>query len=258
MQKIKKYGWIRQLPDIRDRCYLESIERLPDSLDLSTLPYMPDVYDQGELGSCTANGTAAALEFDIRKQGLLDLLPSRLFIYFNTRSMEGNIDCDSGGTIRDAIKSVNTFGACSEVIWPYDISKFTDKPLPNCYSAALNNVSIKYHSVVQAQDVIKTCMNNGFPLVFGFTVYTSFEDGSWLSSGNMPIPDFENESVIGGHCVVLVGWDDNRQWSRGKGMWKIRNSWGSDWCENGYFWMPYEYLLNSALASDFWQIQTVK
>src|SRR6516165_8617437 len=101
-RQIRHYGWVRDLPDHRDVFYsapLESLRALPSKVDLR--PQCPDVYDQGQLGSCTANGIAAAIEFDQMRQHLKVFVPSRLFIYYNERSMEGHVSSDSGAQIRD-------------------------------------------------------------------------------------------------------------------------------------------------------------
>jgi len=129
---LRGYGWVPDLPDHRDRVYqapMRRLEALPPSVDLST--GCPDVYDQGQLGSCTANAIAAALEFDQMKQQVKDVfVPSRLFIYYNERVIERTVDDDSGAMIRDGIKSVSKEGAPHETLWPYDISKFRTKPNP--------------------------------------------------------------------------------------------------------------------------------
>jgi C1A family cysteine protease len=132
-RKIKGYGWIPDLPDHRDHLYAAPPPRLtalPPSTDLR--PQCPPVYDQGQLGSCTANAIAGAIEFDQMKQGQTPFVPSRLFIYYNERDIEGTVGSDSGAQIRDGIKSVAQQGVCPEPEWPYDITKFTEKPPDTC------------------------------------------------------------------------------------------------------------------------------
>src|SRR5271154_1514724 len=132
--KISHYGWLPDLPDQRDHLYAAPVEItaiLPASVDLRS--NCPPVYDQGQLGSCTANAIAAAIEFDRKKQRLTDFVPSRLFLYYNERVMEGTVSSDSGAQIRDGIKSVSKIGAPREADWPYDIAKFTDKPPTKAY-----------------------------------------------------------------------------------------------------------------------------
>jgi len=144
-----KYGWIKDRPDFRDHLYRRPSQLLaaplPQTVDLRQ--QCPPVYDQGQLGSCTANAIAGALEFDRLKQGLTDFTPSRLFIYYNERAIEGTVDSDSGAQIRDGIKSVAAQGDCPESEWPYDISQFTVQPPQSCYDDALRYKALKYQSL---------------------------------------------------------------------------------------------------------------
>jgi len=243
------YGFKRQLPDFRDFMFVPKfIGVLPPVIDLRSK--MPHVYDQGALGSCTGNGIGAAFEYSHIKQGLKDFIPSRLFIYYNDRAMEGTINQDAGASIRDGIKSVAKQGVCSEVDWPYVISKFAKKPSVKCYKDALASTITQYAAVPQDIDIMKDCLAKGIPIVFGFSVYSSFESNQVTHTGVVPMPG-QNESLLGGHCVVCVGYIDSVQ------RFICRNSWGTEWGENGYFSIPYAYLTNANLACDFWIIETV-
>ena len=179
----------------------------------------PPVYDQGQLGSCTANAIAAAIEFDRLKQKLNDFTPSRLFVYYNERAIEHSVDSDSGAQIRDGIKSVARQGDCPETEWPYVIAKFRTKPPKKCYADALKYKVVLYQRVTQALSQLKGCIASGWPFVFGFTVYEGFESAQVAKSGHAGLPK-SGEAVIGGHAVVAVGYDDARQW------FIVRNSWG--------------------------------
>ncbi|MGN5732061.1 C1 family peptidase [Arthrobacter psychrochitiniphilus] len=245
------YGWIPDLPDQRDFLFAapHAVQAaLPPAVDLR--PNCPPIYDQGQLGSCTGNGVAGVLQFDAMKEGQADIsIPSRLFIYYNERVMEGTVDSDSGAQIRDGIKTVASTGACDETLWPYDITKFAKKPSAKCYAAAKDDRAISYSRVSQSLSNMKGCLASGFPIVFGFTVYDSFESANVASTGVVPMPA-SGESVLGGHCVVIVGYDDSSQ------RFTIRNSWGESWGIAGYGTMPYAYLLNGSLASDFWCVRS--
>lgn len=250
-RKIAHYGWIPDLPDERDHIYAappQYLVALPPVVDLRA--QCPGVYDQGMLGSCTANAIGAAVEFDRLKQKLPDFVPSRLFIYYNERVIEGTVSSDSGAQIRDGIKSVASQGACPEPEWPYDISKFTEKPPERAYADAALDRAISYQSLVQNLNQMKGCLASGYPFVFGFTVYESFEEPEVARSGHAPMPA-PGERAIGGHAVMAVGYEEANQW------FVVRNSWGDRWGLAGYFTMPYTYLIHFGLASDLWTIRLV-
>lgn len=246
------YGWVRDLPDTRDFLYAAPLIHypggLPPSMDLRS--DCPTIYDQGQLGSCTANGIAGAIEFDQRKQGTKEFTPSRLFIYYNERAMEGTVGQDSGAQIRDGIKSVATLGAPPEADWPYNIQEFAQKPPATAYSDAKQDLVSSYARVAQNVTQMEGCLADGYPFVFGFTVYESFESQEVSNTGIVPMPS-PGEAVMGGHCVVAVGYDDAKR------IFIVRNSWGTGWGIKGYCLMPYEYLLTAQLASDFWTIRSV-
>ena len=174
------YGWVRDLPDARDFTYGAPLFRfpqgLPPSVDLRS--EFPPVYDQGQLGSCTANSIAGAIACDQRKQGVKEFTPSRLFIYYNERAMEGTVRQDAGAQIRDGVKSVATLGAPPETDWPYDIGKFAQKPPKQAYTDAKSDLVTTYARVTQDLTQMRGCLAEGYPFVFGFTVYESFEKPS--------------------------------------------------------------------------------
>lgn len=251
-RKTQWYGWIPDLPDHRDHLYAappEALVALPPSVDLR--PQCPPVYDQGRLGSCTANAIAGAVEFDQMKQQLArTFVPSRLMIYYDEREMEGTVASDSGAMIRDGIKSVANQGACPEDEWPYDITKFQDKPPDSCYSDAAQHKVASYQAVTRDLNQMKGCLAAGYPFVFGFTVYQSFESPEVAKTGHAPLPT-TSDQMLGGHAVVAVGYEDSNQW------FIVRNSWGTGWGMQGYFTLPYTYLTQSKLSSDFWTIRVV-
>ena len=252
LRRPKRYGWVPDLPDARDHLYAappRHLAALPASVDLRA-QCPPGVYDQGELGSCTANAIAAAIEFDLLKDGKPDYPPSRLFIYYNERAVEGTVDSDSGAMIRDGIKSVGKLGVCPEPEWPYDITKFAVTPPDRCYQDALVHRVTSYQRVPTVLDQFKGCLAAGYPFVFGFSVYDSFETDEVARTGDAPLPDTASESLLGGHAVLAVGYDD------ALGRFRVRNSWGDKWGDHGYFTLPYGYLTDRGLASDFWTIRS--
>lgn len=246
----RKYEWKRDRFDHRDLVHRFASTDLK-ILDLST-DGPQEIYDQGGLGSCTANAIAFAFEFDEYKQKLQNnkFTPSRLFIYYNERNMEGNVSTDSGAEIRDGIKSINKIGVCPETMWPYDISKFTEKPKKVCYNVAKHHKSIQYKRVIQNMSQIKAALSNGYPIVFGFLVYESFESEKTATTGIVQMPK-KDERLLGGHAVSLVGFNDNTK------MFKVRNSWSNKWGDNGYCYFPYDYIKNPNLCSDFWTVEKI-
>ena len=251
--KIQRYGWVPDLPDQRDQNYAAParfLTALPAQKDLRQ--NCPPVYDQGDLGSCTANAIGAAIQFGQMKQGITNFIPSRLFIYYNERDMEGTIDSDSGAQTRDGMKVVAKLGAPPEdPDWPYEIAKFRDKPPAEAYQDATKHQVLLYQRVNRTLNQMKGCLASGYPFVFGFTVYDSFEGDEVAKTGHASMPQ-PNEPVVGGHAVMAVGYDDNNKW------FLVRNSWGEDWGMKGYFTLPYSYLLEPNLADDFWTIRLVE
>jgi C1A family cysteine protease len=250
-RKISRYGWIPDQPDQRDHLYAapqEFLAALPPRADLRRR--CPPVYNQGALGSCTANAIAAAVEFERMKQKLSIFVPSRLFIYYNERVIEHTVKSDSGAQLRDGIKTVASIGACPEPEWPYVIAKFANQPPQRTYRDAALDRAVSYQSIVQDLNQMKGCLASGYPFVFGFTVYQSFESPAVARSGHAPMPAW-GERPIGGHAVMAVGYDDAAQW------FLVRNSWGKGWGLNGYFTLPYTYLIQPGLSSDFWTIRLV-
>jgi C1A family cysteine protease len=251
-KRFGNYGWIPDVPDARDRRLQvpRKAGALPPSVDLRA--GCPSVYDQGQIGSCTANAIAAAIEFDQRKQQLAQqFTPSRLFIYYNERLIEGTVASDSGAQLRDGIKSVASQGACDETLWPYVEDQFAVRPTPPCYKIATTHAAVSYCRVPQDVNRMKGCLAAGYPFVLGFTVYESFEADSVAQSGIVPMPG-ASETVLGGHAVMATGYDD------ASSRFLARNSWGADWGMGGYFTIPYAYLTDGNLADDFWTIRVVK
>jgi len=251
IRRIKRYGWIPDLPDRRDRLYTApSTVELPPRVDLRA--GCPPVYDQGDLGSCTAHAIAGAVEFAMRRQQLADAFtPSRLFIYYNERVIEGTVDEDAGAMLRDGIKSVARLCAPHEGLWPYIIARFRARPSPPVYRDGLAHQTLLYRRVSHTLDQLKGCLAAGFPFVFGFAVYESFERATVRRTGRVPLPR-PTEALLGGHAVLAVGYDDEA------GVFAIRNSWGEGWGDHGYGAMPYAYLCDANLSDDFWTITLVE
>ena len=258
-RQTKWYGWKPDLPDHRDLKFTRP--------DATTLPIhsttligkynMPPIYNQGDLGSCTANSLARLVEFYLmNKSQVADpkaslYMPSRLFIYYYERVIEGSINSDSGAQIRDGIKVLASQGVCDENKWPYDISQFADKPSDEAIKEAHKFLAITYKRINNTnKGLLIAALDAGHPISFGFTVYESFESQTVAATGDVPMPG-PDEQILGGHAVVIVGYDATTD------RFLVANSWGTDWGLQGYFHMPGEYITNGDLCSDFWIIESM-
>ncbi|MCK4792676.1 MAG: hypothetical protein KAV87_53595 [Desulfobacteraceae bacterium] len=266
--KKAKYGmgWQRDLPDIRD--YTPEHEKIEElfhqskalnppkagikkSVDLTS--WCSPIEDQEDLGSCTANAGAGLVEYYERRAFGEHLDASRLFLYKVTRKLL-HWTGDTGAWLRTTIKAMVLFGIPPEEYYPYIISKFDEEPSAFCYAFAQSYQSIQYYRLDRANvspdqllKRIKSFLAAGYPSMFGFTVYNfGNEKGEFAFPGS-------HDPVQGGHAVVAVGYDDNRKIGKDKGALKIRNSWGTDWGEKGYGWLPYAYV-EAGLAGDFWSL----
>lgn len=214
--------------------------KLPQLVDLRNL--CPPIYDQGELGSCTANaGIAARVMLD-----KLNIQLSRLFQYYCEREIEGNISEDGGAQIRDIGNSMNQYGVCIEELDQYDISKFAEEPTLAAYTNAGNFRIKSYHSISDINGIKQVLALKQQPVLMGMEVYENFESDEVAKTGIIPLPIFEKN--LGGHAVLIVGYDDTKQYLI------VRNSWGETWGDKGYFYLPYEYIYRG-LAYDFWVLQ---
>ncbi|MBK5186837.1 MAG: C1 family peptidase [Gemmatimonadaceae bacterium] len=250
-RSIKRYGWVPDLPDQRDFPYRvprRTAAALPSAVDLR--PLMPPVYDQGQLGSCTANAIGGAFEFDLLKQNEPDFVPSRLFIYYNERVIERTVEEDSGAQLRDGMKTLAHQGTCPEPMWPYVLSQFATKPTTDCYVAGRRHLGITYMRVDQELAQMRGCVAAGYPFIFGFTVYESFESDRVARTGTVPMPQGD-ERTLGGHAMCVVGYDNPRK------LFIVRNSWGPNWGKKGYGTMPYAFFTNTDLSADFWTLRAV-
>ncbi|CAB4125995.1 Peptidase_C1 domain containing protein [uncultured Caudovirales phage] len=253
---LSKYRWVREPVDIRDHIYQIAPLTLVPKIDLRQ--YCSPIEDQGYLGSCTGNAIAGQIELIDRKNGKqLDV--SRLFIYYEERVLEGSVRWDAGAYIRDGIKVCYTKGAPLESLWPYNQSRWATRPSTSAYTDALKRKVTGYQRCTNF-NAVKNALAAGNPVVIGFDVYESFE-GTWgniphgqSGSGMMPMPNKATEQILGGHAVCIVGYDDTLN----GGRFIVRNSWGTGWGDNGYFYMPYGVIQDTTMSSDFWLISAVR
>ena len=220
-------------------------DTVPEFVDLRKNPNMPAVYDQGNLGSCTAQVLCAAYDF-VKP---VDFMGSRLFLYYNERVLGNDVSNDSGATMGDGIKSIQTHGLCREHHWPYDIAQFATKPPDICYELALADKALKVYNVPRTLNAMQATLASGLPFVAGIRIYSSFESNSVTKTGIASMPKPRKDIPLGGHAVLVCGYNNKTR------QWIVRNSWGTSWGDKGYFYLPYKYLLRPNLSSDFWAIE---
>lgn len=273
-------GWVRDLPSFKDyqvdqpeiKSMLAKLKgagsgsappTLPGAVDLR--PWFSAVENQGSLGSCTAHAGVGLLEYYERRACGKHIDASRLFLYKTTRNLlkwQG----DTGAYLRSTMQALVLFGVPPESYWPYDIARFDEEPSPFLYAYGSNYQALKYYrldppgtakSTLLTQ--IKTNLAAGLPSFFGFTVYSSYTQASASNQGAVPFPT-SADRVVGGHAVVVAGYDDSRIIRNSNpgstattGALLIRNSWGGGWGQGGYGWLPYEYVLRG-LAVDWWSL----
>jgi C1A family cysteine protease len=237
--------WLQDPIDERDLIQeiVHPTNGVRDLVDLS--PYFTAIEDQGNLNSCTGNAIVSLLEYYYSiKSNPLDF--SRLFIYYNERIMEGTESLDNGAFIRDGIKSLAKYGVCTEKLHPYSYSNVKVRPSEPAYNEALKYKISKYKRLLTLDDMLHS-LNNNNPFVFGMSVYSSFEGNAIARNGQLDMPSV-GETEIGGHAVAAVGYNIKKR------LIKVRNSWGSNWGDKGYFYMPFDFIGNPDLANDFWNV----
>lgn len=267
-KQARRYGWRPDTPDHRDYKFVPTRSLLrapPQKVDNRPLLMLP--YDQFQLGSCT--GQACAGEHQARqiRQHLAAIprptaaqvaaaikkswCPSRLAIYYDERVIEGTVNQDAGAEIRDGIKVLAKKGAAPETLWPYNTAKFAKKPTAAYYAEAVKHTALRYERVTQTLSHMLAALADTGSFIFGFSVYESFESDTVTRTGVVPMPRTQ-ERLLGGHAVMAVGYDQAKRW------FIVRNSWGTRWGDKGYFYMPFDYLLNDDLSADFWRVLMLK
>jgi Papain family cysteine protease len=197
--------------------------------------------------NCTANAVAGALEYDAILDGAAATTPSRLFIYYCERRIEGSLgQGDTGAYGRDGFKAARRYGTPPETEWPYDIAAYANDPPDQVWTdAATHKLSKHYKSVPRSVNQFRLVLSNRQTIAFGFSVYDSFESDEVKRTGIVPMPA-PSERHLGGHEVLAVGY-----LAAQPNYVLVRNSWGTGWGLGGYFLMPWQYLLSVDLASDF-------
>lgn len=246
------YGWTPSPPDHRDVMYAAPAHlmaaELPRVVSLRS-KFAMEPFNQGALGSCGPNSAAGDIVIAQGNDGLTQIkTPSRQFIYWVTRSLMGTVNEDSGVNNRAMLKALNQYGWCDEELCPYQINRFTVRPSEQAFSQAVARRIVAYLRVQQDLQTMKACLAGGDPFIYGFSVYASFESPQTSNTGVVPMPT-AGEKLLGGHDVLIIGYDDVRE------AFEFRNSYGVEWGDGGHGWMPYRYATNANLSSDFWTVQ---
>jgi C1A family cysteine protease len=241
-----KYGLIPSLPDHRD--YVLSAPSpllaaaLPPSIDLR--PSISWCYDQEAENSCTAQSSSSLIRFLWNKDKKADIAPSRNFVYFNERKLENDIDDDNGAQLRSAMQVLSNTGVCLEASWDYNQQTLFTPPPIALYNQAQANKVATYQALLKIRLSLQSCLSSGYPFVFGMMVHSSFESSATAQTGIVQMPTSQ-DAVEGGHAVLAVGYDDQKQW------YICMNSWGPSWGDKGFFYLPYQFM-ESNFTFDQW------
>jgi len=246
LDKTFSLVWKADKLDPRDYKYQVTARANINLVDLRN--YCSPIENQGNLGSCTGQSIAGAIELLNKRNGKPTDV-SRLFIYYYERLILGTVNYDSGAYIRDGIKATNKYGASLESLWPHDIRKFRQEPINEAKTDGLKRKVTRYERVADFNGCIDA-LTNGYPVVIGFYVYESFMSATVARTGKMPYPNTKRERLLGGHAVLLVGYDKTKK------VFIVRNSWGTSWGDRGYFYMPFD-VIKPNMSSDYWIIKDV-
>ena len=231
-----------QAEDKRDYIYISQDITIPKShfLNDSQMISCP-VLDQGNLGSCLPNAIYALFYI----LSIRNITLSRLQLYMVCRATDGkSLVKDSGCTIRGSMKAISKYGICNESLWSYNISNFDKLAPSNAFRDLYKLNEFIYTFIKQDLTSIKEVLASGSPIVAGVLVYSSFESTNATKYGTIPMPNPKKEKLLGGHAILLVGYDDNKK------VFKFQNSWGTAWGDKGYGYIPYDYILDNTLAFD--------
>ncbi|ROV96528.1 hypothetical protein VMCG_07771 [Cytospora schulzeri] len=233
-----------------------------------------EVYDQGHMMSCTAHAVAGAFEFTVKKLNLPKFEPSKLFIWYHAREQLHDpqaVKKNIGTNLRDAIKSLGkAHGVCSEYDWSYEVGQYNEKtdlflagakaakkPPALAERNAHHHIVTKYHRITgrekttgkyskpQLRLQLLKCLDEGHPFVFLMKTYNLLHN---VQKDELPTAKDEKNGEHR-HSLLAVGY------SQSKRMFLVRNSWGSGFGWDGYFYMPYDYLTH---CQDFWTVCLVE
>ena len=249
-QKGKRpYTLKRHFTNDRPKRKLFGIVQVPSEVDMRSR--VPLIWDQKQLGSCTVNALLQAMQFLVPK-----VIFSRLFLYWQERNIDKDINEDAGSTFSTGIQALTETGCCQEVTWPYIQEKFKEKPPETAFGEA------KLYRLKEAEHVdctelsIKQCLAAGYPIAIGIAIHQSFESDQVQKTGHVPLPDPDEskDPHLGDHAVLMVGYKDSTK------EFIMLNSWSDQWGDKGFFYLPYEFITaqnGKYVASDLWKLEFV-
>lgn len=251
--RVRKNGWYgckASIASPKDKWFKKRAVRLPQSADLTM--YAPPIMNQGNLGSCVANGVTAAMRSLMIKKGAPAPMLSRLQLYYDGRVVEDCVGEDTGLEIRDAMRCSMKIGVAREELWPYDVTRFMDQPPQEVYQDAEKWQVLKFERVEVSNSDVKHALARGFPVIIGITLFDSFESDEVEKTGMVPMPVLSTEKIVGGHCMVVYNYGVTR------GRYKTLNWWDSDWGDRGWGYLPEEMVGSPDYGSDYWIVTDVE
>lgn len=232
-------GLQRDKHDARDYVFAEPIvAEIPRKASISC----PPARNQLNLGSCASHAAIAAAEIYLLQKGKYVEL-SELYHYYYARKDNGTFPTDGGMTIRDSCKCILDRHFTPEAACPYDVANFNKAPgwIADAFAVLPFLPKAKSYERILLVSLLKAAVAKGKPVLCGITV----QDGYYKVSAQNPVYR-PNGAYVGGHAQLVVGYNDDT------GQFRIRNSWGPAWGEDGYYYISYEDF--AKISFDYWVI----
>lgn len=242
------FGWRPDVPDVKDPiCKIKAAKGVT-SIDLRDSGFLPEVQEVANTAAAVGFAVSSVIEYGLKAVSSPKLYtPSELFIYYNARVMDGTQNNpNAGASIRNGCRTFSDLGAPPEDYWPFNVYRVVEKPDQDAYNDSVRGLVKKYERVVNSDPAnITAVLSNSIPVIFGMSIYDSFMTATVAKNGKVKMPT-STDTLLGGHVMTLVGYNST--------SFIARNVWGSEWGDNGYCYIPYDYLTNTNMADDFWAI----